>query len=159
MYKVSAAGDETVLYAFAGEADGGTPQAGVIRDSAGNLYGTTLSGGVYRLSPDGIFTVLHTFAGGTDGKNPRAGVVRDSAGNLYGTTEFGGDAACSLEGCGVVYKLTPAGEETILHSFTDGADGGAPFAGVIVGSSGNLYGAASEQGPGGGGVVYALTPQ
>lgn len=157
VYEVSADGKETVLYSFTGEGDGGNPQAGVIRDSAGNLYGTTVNGGgVYRLSPAGILTVLHAFTGGTDGEMPVAGLVRDPAGNLYGTTQVGGDAVCAPLGCGVVYKVTPAGEETILHSFTGGADGGTPYGGVIV-ASGTLYGTASEDGAGGGGVVYELT--
>ena len=141
VYKLDTAGHETVLYSFTGGADGGDPYAGVIRDSAGDLYGTTFGGGaagagvVYKLDPADHETVLYSFTGGADGGNPYAGVIPDSAGDLYGTT-FGGGAA----GAGVVYKLDPADHETVLYSFTGGADGGNPYAGVIPDSAGNLYG-------------------
>ena len=114
--------------------------AGVIRDSAGNLYGTTELGGAantgvaYKLDTTGHETVLYSFTGGADGAYP-VGVIRDSAGNLYGTTDSGGAA-----NSGVVYKLDTAGHETVLYSFTGGADGAQPFAGVIRDSAGNLYG-------------------
>jgi uncharacterized repeat protein (TIGR03803 family) len=103
---------EVVLLNFAKLA-GENPYAGVIRDSAGNLYGTTFEGGapkgfygvVYKLDKAGRETVLHSFTGGADGAYPEAGLIRDSAGNLYGTTEQGGTA-----GAGVVYKLDTAGK-------------------------------------------------
>jgi uncharacterized repeat protein (TIGR03803 family) len=88
----------------------------VIRDNAGNLYGTTLYGGdltcsdpdgcgvVFKLDTSGKEKVLHTFTGKADGGGPYAGVIRDAAGNLYGTAAYGGDPNC---GCGVVFKLTP----------------------------------------------------
>src|ERR1039458_6513736 len=143
VYKVDTTGHETVLYSFTGGADGGQPAAGVILDSAGNLYGTATyssagTGVVYKLDTTGHETVLFTFTGtlsGGDGKVPWAGVIRDSAGNLYGTTVFSGTA-----GQGVVYKLDTTGHETVLYSFTGGADGGNPSAGVIRDSAGNLYG-------------------
>jgi len=150
VFKVSAAGGETVLYNFTGGTDGANPSAGVIRDSAGNLYGTTVGGGlsgacypngcgvVYKLDTAGNQTVLHTFGeSDADGIEPHAGVVRDSAGNLYGTTYYGGP---TYPYPGVVYKLDAAGEETILYTFTGGDDGGNPNAGVTVDSAGNLYG-------------------
>ena len=157
VYKLDAAGHETVLYSFTGTADGRYPYAGVIRDSAGNLYGTTISGGtkesgvVYRLDTSGRETVLYSFTGGADGSYARAGVIRDAAGNLYGTTEYGGAA-----GAGVVYKLDTSGNETVLHSFTGGADGGNPVAGVISDSAGNLYGTTQKGGSANAGVVYKL---
>ena len=92
------------------------------------------------------FKVLHTFTG-ADGANPYAGLIRDAAGNLYDTTEFGGatfggpTSTCNESyGCGVVFKLSPAGTETVLHSFTGGADGSTPYAGLIQDGAGNLYG-------------------
>jgi uncharacterized repeat protein (TIGR03803 family) len=117
-----------VLYSFTGLADGGEPLAGVIRDSAGNLYGTTYGGEgtagvVYKLDAAGQETVLYTFTGGINGGSPYAGVIRDSEGNLYGTTSSGGTARG-----GVVYKLDTAGQETILYNFTGQADGGDPLA-------------------------------
>jgi uncharacterized repeat protein (TIGR03803 family) len=147
---------EIVLHNFPGPAKATTPYAGVIRDSAGNLYGTTVDGGtanegaVYRVDTAGHRTVLYSFTGGADGSEPHAGVIRDPAGNLYGTTYAGGTA-----GVGVVYMLDPAGHETVLHSFTGGADGRFPEAGVIRDSAGNLYGTTSYGGVGAG-VVYKL---
>ncbi len=157
VYKVNTAGQETVLYSFTGGADGGLPFAGVIRDSAGNLYGTTTAGGasnwgvVYKLDPAGNYTVLYSFTGGENGGGPYAGVIRDPAGNLYGTTSDGGAASV-----GVVYKLNAAGQETVLHTFTGGADGSFPNAGVIRDSAGNLYGTTTAGGASNSGVVYKV---
>jgi uncharacterized repeat protein (TIGR03803 family) len=130
----------TVLYSFQGGTDGEFP-SGVVRDNAGNLYGTTLTGGafskgtVFKLDMTGNETVLYSFTGGADGAQPEAGVIRDAAGNLYGTTEAGGDL-----NLGTVFKLDKTGNETALHSFTGGADGAQPVAGVILDKAGNLYG-------------------
>ena len=140
VYKLDRGGHETVLYTFGGGADGGNPYAGVIPDSAGNLYGTTYGGAagagvVFKVNTASQETVLYSFTGGADGWAPNAGVISDSAGNLYGTTVNGGTA-----GRGVVYKLDTAGQETVLYSFRGGADGAFPFAGVIRDSAGNLYG-------------------
>ena len=108
MSKLDTAGQETVLYSFTGGTDGGVPFAGVILDSAGNLYGTTYIGGstgfgaVYKVDASGLDTVLYSFTGEADGGGPWAGVVRDSAGNLYGTTPYGG-----TKDTGVVFKIEP----------------------------------------------------
>jgi uncharacterized repeat protein (TIGR03803 family) len=156
VYKLDTSG-YTVLYNFPGGAAGSQPYGGVIRDSAGNLYGTTRYGGgadmgvVYKLDTAGQETVLHKFTGGADGGETFAGVVRDQSGNLYGTTTSGGTA-----GAGVVYKVGTAGQYTVLHNFTGGADGGFPKAGVILDPSGNLYGDTNSGGTGGVGVVYKL---
>src|ERR1017187_8419615 len=160
-FEVNTCGQETVLYSFTGGADGGYSYAGVIRGSAGNLYGTTSSGGigqgtsgygvVFKLDKAGQETVLYAFTGGADGGYSYAGVIRDSAGNLYGTTTSGGTA-----GQGVVFKLSTGGQETVLYSFTGGADGGYPYAGVIRDSAGNLYGTTVYGGPANQGVVYKV---
>ena len=128
VFKVDTSGNETVLYSFTGGADGGYPLAGVIRDSAGNLYGTTNGGGasgagvVFKVDTSGNETVLYSFTGGADGGFPLWVVLaRDSAGNLYGTTAGGG-----ASGAGVVFKVDTSGNETVLYSFTGGADGGNP---------------------------------
>jgi uncharacterized repeat protein (TIGR03803 family) len=162
VYELDASGQETVLYSFTGGADGGNPYGGVVLDSSGNLYGTTYNGGgskagvVYKVTAPGQETVLYTFTGGTDGGNPYAGVILDSSGNLYGTTLYGGSTTCTY-GCGVVYELNTAGSETVLYSFVGGPEGTAwPYAGVILDTSGNLYGAASVGGQNDGGVVYKL---
>jgi uncharacterized repeat protein (TIGR03803 family) len=171
VYKLDAAGKETVLYSFSGGADGDEPFAGVIRDSAGNLYGTTTFGGtpcaptimgqppscgvVYRLDAAGNYSVLYSFTGGADGGNPYSGVIRDSSGNLYGTTYDGGAGKV-----GVVFKVDMSGQETVLCSF-NGYDGALPFSGVIRDPGGNLYGTtAGGGGPfgDGEGVVYKLDP-
>jgi uncharacterized repeat protein (TIGR03803 family) len=162
VFKLDTTGTETVLYSFTGGADGAYPGAGVIQDSAGNLYGTTYEGGasesgvVFKLDTTGTETVLYSFTGGADGGNPEAGVIRDSAGNLYGTTPFGGVSGVCYAGCGVVFKLDTSGTETVLYSFTGGADGGSPNAGVIRDSAGNLYGTTPIGGASGYGVVFKL---
>jgi uncharacterized repeat protein (TIGR03803 family) len=146
VFKVDSTGKETVLYSFCPNGygnctDGAFPQAGLIHDAADNLYGTTSGGGangvgtVFKLSPDGAETVLYSFAGGADGANPFAGLIRDENGNLYGTTTAGGSS-----GQGTVFKVDPAGSETVLYSFTGGTDGGYPEAGLVRDEKGNLYG-------------------
>jgi uncharacterized repeat protein (TIGR03803 family) len=156
VYQVDATGHETVLHRFKGGADGKNPNAGVIRDSAGNLYGTTVYGGIgygvlYQVNAAGNETVLHAFTGGTDGAYPYAGVIRDSEGNLYGTASAGGPT-----NSGVVYKVDAAGDETVLYSFSGGPDGSGPQAGVIRDMAGNLYGTTVYGGSSNGGVVYEL---
>ncbi|MGB9197871.1 MAG: choice-of-anchor tandem repeat GloVer-containing protein [Terriglobales bacterium] len=161
VYKVTASGTETVLHSFAGGSDGATPYGGVILDSKGNLYGTTAGGGssnagiVFKLSPSGTETVLYAFAGGPDGANPTVALVRDKAGNLYGTTYNGGNGNGS--GDGTVFEISPSGTHTVLHTFTGGADGAVPDAGLILDKHGNLYGTTLGGGIGFG-VVYELTP-
>jgi uncharacterized repeat protein (TIGR03803 family) len=156
VFKVDTSGHESVLYSFTGAADGGNPFGGVVRDSAGNLYGVTDSGGngdgvVFKVDPTGHETVLYSFTGGADGGNPNP-VILDSAGNLYGTTYSGGGAS----GAGVVFKVDPTGHETVLYSFTGGNDGGASEAGVIRDSAGNLYGTTSAGGTSNAGVVFKV---
>jgi uncharacterized repeat protein (TIGR03803 family) len=159
VFKVDTEGQENLLYSFTGGADGGVPEASVIGDGAGNLYGTTNSGGasnagvVFRLNAKGQETVLYSFTGGADGGYPYSGVIRDAAGNLYGTTTYGGGADL-----GVVYKVDASGHETVLHSFTGAADGGHPNAGLILDAKGNLYGTAVNSGAEYGGVVFRMDP-
>jgi uncharacterized repeat protein (TIGR03803 family) len=164
VFKLDPAGNLTILYTFAfNPPDGSSPYAGVILDSGGNLYGTATAyecctdpvggGSVYKLDSAGNETMLYTFTGGADGANPYSGVIRDSAGNLYGTTYSGG-----ANGWGTVYEVDTAGNETVLYSFSGGADGGNPYAGLLGDSSGNLYGTTSSGGTGGGGVVFKLQP-
>ncbi|HUE03540.1 MAG TPA: choice-of-anchor tandem repeat GloVer-containing protein [Bryobacteraceae bacterium] len=150
VFELAASGYK-VVYSFKGSADGANPYAGVVQDSAANLYGTTYLGGpanagvVYKVSPSGEETVLYAFTGGADGGNPYAGVILDTAGNVYGTTLKGGSGNCS-GGCGVVYKITPAGQQNVLYSFTGASDGASPYGGVIADEAGNLYGTTSAGG-------------
>lgn len=170
VFRLAPDGTESVLHAFAGGNDGANPAAGVILDSAGNLYGTTIGGGagcsgygcgiVFKIAPDGIETILHTFTGyPTDGSGPWGGLIKDKVGNLYGTTYVGGSGSSRCyEGCGTVYELAPNGTETVLYAFTDGLDGGLPVASLIRDKKGNLYGTTEVGGAGGAGVVFKLTP-
>ena len=165
VYKLSPAGQETVLYTFTGYTDGSTPQGGVILDASGNVYGTTYTGGtsfagvVFKVSPAGQETVLYAFHG-PDGSGPTGNLLFDSAGNLYGTTYFGGISGIGSEqGFGTVYKLDPAGSETVLYSFTGLADGGNPTGGLARDSAGNLYGTAYAGGLYNAGVVFKVDPQ
>ncbi len=143
----------TVLHTFTGPPDGGFPNGGLILDSKGNLYGTTAEGGtgscdggcgtVFKLTPFGREIVLYSFTGTNgDGMYPQGELVRDAAGNLYGTTYGGGTSgtACNGKGCGTVYMLDPAGNETVLYNFSGGVDGATPWAGVVRDAEGNLYG-------------------
>jgi len=167
VFKLDTNGKESILYSFTGRnGDGISPSGDLLLDSAGNLYGTTRSGGagggfgtVFKLDKNGKETVLHSFAGypGDGGAPFNAGVVRDSKGNLYGTTASGGDG-CPPVGCGTVFELAPNGKETVLHNFADGADGREPFAGLLLDGAGNLYGTAFEGGIYGAGTVFKLTP-
>jgi uncharacterized repeat protein (TIGR03803 family) len=144
------------IYSFTSKS-GEEPEATLVFDSAGNLYGSTVFGGakdlgaVFQLSKTtgGTWTgkILHSFIGGTDGYYPQGPLTIDAAGNIYGTTDFGGThgASCDTRGCGVVFELTPgangAWTETVLHSFQRNShDGAYPNGGVILDSAGNLYG-------------------
>ena len=148
----------TVLHNFA-LTDGGEPFAGLIADSQGNLYGTTIYGGVsnagvvFKLAPDGTHTVLHSFTDGPEGGYPFAGLIADSQGNLYGTTTWSG-----VSGYGVVFKLAPDGAYTVLHTFTGGTDGRDPTTSLIADSQGNLYGTTGYGGASDAGVVFKLAP-
>jgi uncharacterized repeat protein (TIGR03803 family) len=137
----------------------------VVFDKQGNLYGTTSVGGafnsgtVFMISSYGTETVLYSFTGGADGAVPYDGLIFDRHGNLYGTTAGGG-----AFGQGTVFKMPSSGGETVLYSFTGGADGGGPLAGVVLGPHGDLYGTTYGGGlaclgvSGGCGVVFAVTP-
>jgi uncharacterized repeat protein (TIGR03803 family) len=138
---------EKVLYAFQGGSDGEYPDAGVVFDSSGNLYGTTEYGGtgygtVFQLKPSGsgwAETILHSFVG-SDGQYPTSSLVFDSTGNLYGTTLFGGDSICQVQGCGTVFKLAPSGDGAYaLSTLYSGQQEQEPT-GVALDSAGNLYG-------------------
>jgi uncharacterized repeat protein (TIGR03803 family) len=162
---------ETILHNFAVNA---FPRAGLIFDAAGNLYGTTPSGGtghkgtVFELTPavggEWPETVLHSFENnGVDGYEPLGSLVFDAKGNLFGTTFDGGTGTCR-EGCGTVFELTPAagGEWTeTVYSFADGLDGYWPASNLVFDRFGNLYGTTVNGGTDGGcvcGTVFELTP-
>jgi uncharacterized repeat protein (TIGR03803 family) len=158
---------ETVIHTFGGyPSDGSEPGGGLIFDQAGNLYGTTYSGGssvncgfkdagcgiVFQLSPASsggwTETVLHAFSD-SDGATPNPDLVFDASGNLYGTTQAGGNTCPNSlpPGCGTAFELSPATggwTETVLYSFSNLGDGGYPLSGLIFDQSGNLYGTTSN---------------
>lgn len=189
VFKLSSAGTETVLHSFTGPStgDGANPVSGLVMDSSGNLYGTTVNGGsstncpagssspggcgtVFKIDTSGNETVLYSFVGGTtDGANPTYGnLIIDSANNLYGVTLNGGSTNCA-SGCGIVFKISSLGTETILHTFTNVSivssagsdiDGANPTGSLLMDSAGNLYGT-TQVGAGtigGVGTLYKLDP-
>lgn len=167
VYELDAAGHEIVLYRFMGTWDGNAPTGGLIRDAAGNLYGTTSFGGVgnigvvFRVSALGKETVLHSFAGNPDGALPNGNLIRDAQGNLYGTSNAGG-----AYNSGTIFKIDASGNETVLYNFTGGTDGGWPIAGLLSDGQGSLYGTTfgggdagcSNNGSIGCGTVFKFTP-
>jgi uncharacterized repeat protein (TIGR03803 family) len=172
---------ETVLYSFTGGGDGKNPYGGVILDAKGDLYGTTVAGGsggscagdgcgvVFLLSKSGkhwVETVMYNFTGGKHGFGPGGALAFDSVGNLYGTTPDGGKPhGCAGQGCGVVYQISPVRgggwKETLLHTFTGGADGFVGSLGpLLLDKAGNVFGVAELGGDASCkcGVVFKLTP-
>ncbi len=165
---------ETILHGFNLSPDGSLPYSGVIFDSSGNLYGTTIyegySGGscgesgcgvVYEITPSGgswTESILHAFQNGTDGEIPVGGLIFDRAGNLYGSTEVGGSG-----GAGTVFQLTPANGGwtfNIIYAFSAYGHNNVagPVASLVVGSDGNLYGTTYRGGINALGSVFKLTP-
>lgn len=159
-YKVSPQGTYAILHYFVGGGDGLRPMAPLALDQQGNLYGTTELGGafgegsIFRIT-GGTESVLHSFsatgAAKADGVFPEGGLVVDAQGNLYGTTYDGGAFHT-----GVVFKLSPEGTETVLHSFGGNGDGIHTQAGLIIDGNGNLYGTSFQGGAFGAGIVYKL---
>jgi len=177
--RTSSGWQEQVLHSFQGGIDGEFPQAGVIFDSSGNLYGTTNSGGsnhlgtVFKLAPNGkggwTESILYSFVAGT---NPASDLVFDANGNLYGTTRLGGVNGCGTlgGGCGTVFELIRQSNgswaESTLYQFAGPpGDGALPSSGLALDSAGNLYGLTVAGGPNncflqgypGCGIVYKLT--
>ncbi|HEY5047000.1 MAG TPA: choice-of-anchor tandem repeat GloVer-containing protein [Rhizomicrobium sp.] len=178
VFKLAPNGEETVLYAFHGAGDGGLPIGNPVKDGNGNLYGVTLWGGntnqcnntgcgtVFELQPNGNKITLYAFQGGNDGAAPITGLVADASGDIYGTTSMGGNCDSNSSGCGVVFKITPGGTETVLYAFQGGSDGSEPDsvlkmdkAGILYGTT--AYGGSSTNCPNGSqgcGTVFKLAP-
>jgi uncharacterized repeat protein (TIGR03803 family) len=174
---------ESALHRFGSRSDGIDPEAGVIADKSGNLYGTTFNGGggvsegtVFMLThpPAGSHvwkeTILHRFSNLAEGQYPWTGLTQDPAGDLYGTTWLSAGNHCGNEVCGVIFELSPSfsGDKQwtyrILYEFTGNADGGGPWqdADLVRDRKGNLFGTTSSGGTGqcvgGCGVVFELSP-
>jgi uncharacterized repeat protein (TIGR03803 family) len=161
VFELDPVGTETVLHNFGGYPDGGGLETPVVRDNAGNIYGTTSSGGndcgvVFKIDSVGSESVLHTFTG-SDGCGPLQGLVRDKAGNLYGTTAPQLCTDCS--GYGTIFKVDNKGNFTLLHTFTGrSSDGLFPYYGhLTMDKSGNLYGVTWGGGAHGYGVLYEFS--
>ncbi len=194
VFEMTPGGTFTELYGFCSQggtcADGSGPEAGLFQAANGAFYGTTAGGGVHQgggvyqggtvfeITPRGNLTTLYSFcaqSGCADGAFPVAGLVQTRNGNLYGTTQVGGvNGPCGdgAAGCGTVFQITPTGALTTLHSFcpqNDCLDGAIPYAGLVVGTDGNLYGTTGDGGSGiygvnngagnGGGTVFKITPK
>jgi uncharacterized repeat protein (TIGR03803 family) len=114
-------------------------------------------GSVFEMTPSGTVTVLYSFSGLADGGSPKSPLVQDSEGNLYGATSGGGIFTCLFsEPCGVVFRLDLTGTETVLHTFTGGADGAMPYSSLVRDPGGNLYGTTCAGGASGVGVVFEI---
>lgn len=153
------AATESVIYSFANPPDAFKPQCNLVADTAGNMYGTTFSGGVnnlgavFMVTPTGMASVVYSFAGGADGSHPIAGLFRDAkTGNLYGTTVYGGTT-----NNGTVFMLNPStGIETVLYSFKGGLDGFNPYSSVVRAGT-NIFGTTFNGGAFGYGTIFKLT--
>lgn len=159
------------VYSFTGGTDGRDPATALTFDSAGNAYGTTAAGGefdlgaVFKLTPSGdgwVQTVIYSFAGGNDGLDPHGGVTLGPDRSLYGTAVAGGNAGiCAGDGCGVVYRLTPEGDQwfqTTLYNFKGDNDGWGPGGRVVFDAAGNLFGTTPNGGRHSAGTIFMLTP-
>jgi uncharacterized repeat protein (TIGR03803 family) len=159
VFSITKTGGYATLYTFKGGSnDGQSPYAGVLFDAAGNMYGTTIDGGisnagvVYKIS-GGIESVLHDFGRHTgDGTNPYSSLVKVKT-SFYGTTLQGGSA-----NGGTIYKITPAGAETVVHSFTGGADGFNPYGSLLLAPDKALYSTTEIGGSSNLGTVFKLIP-
>jgi uncharacterized repeat protein (TIGR03803 family) len=170
VFKMTPSGTLTTLFSF-GTSGGHSPfPAGLVQATDGSFYGTTESGGansvgtIFKITPSGSLTTLHVFTE-TGGEVPMAGLIQASDGDLYGTTSYGGDNPnCPSPGCGTVFRITPSGTLTTLHSF-DGTDREFPYGGLVQGSDGNFYGTTTDGGAYtscndglGCGTVFKITP-
>ena len=159
--KISTSGTESVLYSFGSyqSGDGYGPYGSLIQASDGNFYGMTPVGGangtgaVIKITPEGSELVLYSLGSAGDGANPNGSLIQASDGNFYGMTYRGG-----ANGFGTVIKITPAGTESVLHSFGSASDGANPNGSLIQASDGNFYGMTSVGGMNGGGAVIKITP-
>jgi len=162
IFKITPAGTYTTIHNFNGIPDGGGPLATMVQAPDGKLYGTASTlgnagsyGTVFTITPEGKYTVVHQF-NNTDGAYPFGGLILGSDGNFYGQTDLGGTFAYGAYG--TVYKMTPSGKVTTLHSF-DQTDGDNPISNLIQGTDGNFYGTAAYGGTHGGGTAFKITPR
>ena len=162
-FKMTPQGTLTVLYSF--DYTAAYPVSGVVLGTDGNFYGTTIEGGangwgsVFKITPTGALTILHSF-NILDGCIPYGTPVEGTDGSFYGTAQYGGNTGITgecFQGSGTVYKVTPSGGFTTLHTFEGSQDGGGPWAGLIHGAAGNFYGTTAGGGTGQWGTVFQIT--
>ncbi|MBV9063446.1 MAG: hypothetical protein JOY77_11045 [Alphaproteobacteria bacterium] len=163
VFRIAGDGTYAVIYAFKGGSDGANPVAGVTLAPDGSLYGTTSNGGgaafcsgcgtVYRIAPDGKESVIYAFQGDSDGAYPSGSVALDKKGNIYGTTAGGGP-----DYQGTIFRISPKGKETQLHS-CDGFNCSNPASNVVFDKAGNLFGASPFGGDFGPGAIFKISPQ
>jgi uncharacterized repeat protein (TIGR03803 family) len=160
IFRMTPAGGVAVVHAFGAPGDGYSPHAALVQASDGTLYGTTLEGGafgfgtVFRVALDGTFTLLHWFSGGlTDGRFPSGALVEGADGYLYGTTEEGGLSYFHGQqlpnngvGRGTVFRVSPVGDVTIVHSFRGGSQDASGPVGIVRAADGNFYGTSRSGG-------------
>jgi uncharacterized repeat protein (TIGR03803 family) len=164
VFEFDKSGNETVLHSFSSEPDGADPNTALLRDSQGNLYGTTFLGGsaglgtVFKISAKGHETILHNFGtlGSTDGEYPESTLIRDGQGNLYGATIQGGTGGNGLEG--IAFQITPQGAFNVLYDFSGQPGPATPAGPFLMDSNGDLYGASPSGGTTNNGSVFKLTP-
>ena len=149
IFKITPKGEYTTLHNFNGIPDGGSPLATMTQAPNGKFYGTASNlgnagsyGTVFTMTPKGKFTVVHQF-NNTDGAYPFGGLILGTDGNFYGQTDLGGASAYGA--FGTVYKMTPSGKVTTLHSFEQ-TDGDNPISNLVQGTDGNFYGTAAYGG-------------
>ena len=158
VFKSTTSGGVATFYSFVGGNTGADPYDHLIQGTDGNFYGTASSGGtngegaIFKLTTAGAATPLYSFTGGVDGFDPVSALVQGTDGNFYGTALEGG-----ADSYGSVFKMTPKGVFTVLYSFTDGTDGAFPYAGLVQGKDGRLYGTTVDGGTSGYGTVFSLT--
>jgi uncharacterized repeat protein (TIGR03803 family) len=161
IFKITPKGKYTTIHNFNGIPDGGGPLATMVQTPVGKLYGTASTlgnagsyGTVFTITTKGKYTVVHQF-NNTDGAYPFGGLILGADGNLYGQTDLGG--ASDYGAFGTVYKMTPKGKVTTLHSFEQ-TDGDNPISNLVQGTDGNFYGTAAYGGTHAGGTAFKITP-
>jgi uncharacterized repeat protein (TIGR03803 family) len=159
VFKMTPDGTMTTLHAFDYH-DGAFPYGGLVQASDGSLYGVALTGGdngvgtIFKITSEGVFTTVHTF-NHTDGANPSGTLVQGRDGFFYGTTQSGGASRNCTGGCGTIFKVSPAGALTTLHSLS-GLDGETPYAGLMQASDGSFYGTTVDGGTYGYGTIFRM---
>ena len=160
VFRMTSAGALTTLRAFiGGPSDGARPRAALLQAGNGNFIGTTQFGGpfgrgtIFEMTPAGFVTIRYAFSGGFDGAYPYASVIQASDGNFYGTA-YSGD----ITTFGRIYRMTPDGVVTVMHTFTSGADGANPLTPLVQGRDGNFYGTTYFGGAANQGTAFRMTP-